>query len=110
MSNDDYEIVWSDDGSHLNKNKKKNYIEVVPEKTSVKIRVEKNKRGGKLVTVVFELPENPPYFQKLAKQLKREVGVGGSFKNSTIEIQGDQRERVKQVLESKGFKVILAGG
>jgi len=46
----------------------------------------------------------------LAAELKKRSGVGGSVKNGTIEIQGDNRELLKQILEQKGFQVKLAGG
>ena len=37
-------------------------------------------------------------------------GTGGTVKEWTIEIQGDQRENLKAELEKRGFKVKLAGG
>lgn len=46
----------------------------------------------------------------LASELKRRSGCGGSVKDGTIEIQGDNRELLKQMLEQKGFTVKLAGG
>ena len=46
----------------------------------------------------------------LAAELKKRSGVGGSVKDGTIEIQGDNRELLQQILAQKGFKVKLAGG
>ncbi len=56
----------------------------------------------------FELPAAE--LQILAKQLKQLCGTGGTVKEWTIEIQGDQRENLKAELEKRGFKVKLAGG
>ena len=74
------------------------------------MRLEKNGRGGKTVTVIFELPVNAAFFKDLEKKLKALCGTGGAFKNNVIEIQGDHREKVKAFLEKIGFKVKLAGG
>jgi translation initiation factor 1 len=46
----------------------------------------------------------------LARELKQKCGVGGSIKDSDIEIQGDQRALIKTELESRGYSVKLAGG
>ncbi len=81
-----------------------------PTAHTLKIRLEKNGRGGKTVTVMFELPVNEAYFKDLEKKLKALCGTGGSYKNNMIEIQGDHREKIKAFLEKLGFKVKLAGG
>lgn len=106
---DDYEIVWSDDGSHKNK-KKKEYPEITPGSFIFSIRLEKKGRGGKSVTVIYDYPENPKFFKKLVKELKRLCGVGGTLKPDSIEIQGDQREKIAEFLDLKGFKSKFTGG
>lgn len=114
----DYEIVYSDDpnfkkrclkcGKHPCSCPKAQ--DMVASEHTLKIRLEKNGRGGKTVTVVFELSENEAYFKELEKKLKALCGTGGSMKNKMIEIQGDHREKIKTYLEKLGFKVKLAGG
>lgn len=103
------DIIYSSDGSGVNlvkKNKKKPvYKDINPGETILKLRMEKKGRGGKTVTVVYELPENPDYFKKLAKKLKSFCGTGGNFKNGQIEIQGEQRDKVRTFLEKEGFTV-----
>jgi len=111
-------FVYSTDGSHSNICKKCGELKcrcqtittVNPGETTLKIRLEKNGRGGKLVTVVFELPHNPDYFKKVTKKLKATCGSGGTYKDGTIEIQGDHKEKIKNTLIKLGFKAVLAGG
>lgn len=112
VKREEVNIVWSDDGSHLdNKKKKQSEIkDLNPQEHMLKIELQKNKRGGKTVSIIVELPHNPKYFQKLTKKLKNGLGTGGSFKNDTIEIQGDHRDKIKIFLENLGFKVKLSGG
>jgi len=67
-------------------------------------------RGGKAVTVITGLPLSDDAMKTLASQLKKRCGVGGSLKDGTIEIQGDQRDTLKSELEKLGYRVKLAGG
>ncbi len=76
----------------------------------VRIRRETKGRGGKAVTVIDGLPLAPPELKALAKALKKRCGVGGSTRESSIVIQGDARDTVKQELEKRGYTVKLAGG
>ena len=68
-------------------------------------------RGGKTVTVVTNfigigLPEK----ERLAKQMQKACGAGGTVKDGQIEIQGDKREEVARILTEAGFRPVLAGG
>lgn len=105
-------LLWSDEEGDLRKKKGKgkSSSEIVPKEIDLKIQLEKNKRGGKTVSVIMPLPYNPKYFQKLTKELKKLCGTGGSFKEDCIEIQGDHRDKLKMHLEGLGFKVKLSGG
>src|SRR3954463_1466148 len=68
-------------------------------------------RGGKSVTVITNfvgigLPEK----EKLARQMQKACGVGGTVKEGRIEIQGDKRTEVARILEEAGFRPVFAGG
>lgn len=76
----------------------------------VRIRRETAGRNGKGVTTVTGVPLDEPRLKELAKALKVLCGVGGAVKEGVIEIQGDQREKLKAELEKRGFTVKLAGG
>jgi translation initiation factor 1 len=76
----------------------------------VRIRRETSGRKGKGVTTVTGVPIAQDALKKLAKELKQQCGTGGALKDDVIEIQGDHRDKIKALLEKKGFKVKLAGG
>ena len=76
----------------------------------VRIRRETAGRNGKGVTTVTGIPADETELKNIAKALKQTCGVGGSVKDGVIEIQGDQREKIKADLENRGYTVKLAGG
>jgi translation initiation factor 1 len=79
--------------------------EPLPNRVVAKLRMEKSGRGGKTVTVIFDLPDNQPFLKELASELKKACGVGGAVAGNTVEIQGDQRERIRELLAKKGWLV-----
>jgi translation initiation factor 1 len=79
--------------------------ETVPAKVVAKLRVETKGRGGKTVTVVYDLPRNSAFLRELGQELKRTCGTGGTVAENTVELQGDVRDRVRALLQKKGFAV-----
>ncbi len=79
--------------------------EAVPDRVVAKLRLEKKGRGGKAVTVVFDLPRNQPFLKALASELKRTCGTGGTVADDTVELQGDVRDTVRQALVARGWTV-----
>jgi translation initiation factor 1 len=79
--------------------------EPVPRRIACVLRVEKKGRGGKSVTVVAGLPRNAAFLAVLASELKRACGTGGTAQEDTVEVQGDQRERLRPLLAAKGWLV-----
>lgn len=85
----------------------------VPQGVTIKMRLEKNQRGGKIVTVLYALPYERSYFESLTKELKNKVGSGGTLKEEitdkkaelSIEIQGDHQSRLYNILREKGFLI-----
>ena len=83
----------------------KGAAEPVPAKLTCVLRLEKKGRGGKSVTVVAGLPRNQALLSGLATALKRACGTGGTAADEAVEIQGDQRERLRPLLAAKGWVV-----
>ena len=79
--------------------------EAIPKRLVAKLRMEKKGRGGKTVTVVDGLPRNSAFLKELSQELKRACGTGGAVLDGAVELQGDLRDRVRAVLERKGYTV-----
>lgn len=67
-------------------------------------------RKGAGVTLVQGLDGTVDERKQLAKWLKSQCGVGGSVKDGVIELQSANRERIAELLASKGYRVKIAGG
>jgi translation initiation factor 1 len=101
-------LVYSTDGGKIEKTKQK---QTPPESDGV-IRLHRETKGrkGKGVTLIKGLQLDDNAIKELAKEIKKRTGCGGTVKNFIIEIQTDQRDIIKSVLEKKGYEVKLAGG
>jgi translation initiation factor 1 len=104
----DRRLVWSADDGDLRKARE-------PSRASssggqVKVRREVAGRRGKAVTTVSGVPLDDAGLRELAGRLKKRCGVGGSAKDGVIELQGDHRDVVMQMLRDAGYDPVLAGG
>ncbi len=68
------------------------------------------KRKGKATTIIEGYEGTNEDFKILAKEIKTKLSVGGTFKDDSIIIQGDYRDKIMQILKEKGFKVKRVGG
>jgi len=76
----------------------------------IRLSRETKGRKGTGVTLVKGLPLTGAELDALASRLKKLCGVGGTVREGVIEIQGEQRERLRPELEKLGFSVKIAGG
>lgn len=76
------------------------------------IRVSRETKGrkGKGVTLISGFQGSEDELKALGKRLKQLCGTGGTVKNGVIEIQGDVRNKIVEVLKQEGRQVKLAGG
>jgi translation initiation factor 1 len=73
------------------------------EKQRLRVCLDKRNRGGKQVTLISGFAGKEEDLQTLAKFLKTKCGVGGSAKDNEIIIQGDFREKIKEILIAAGY-------
>ncbi|ALQ07598.1 MULTISPECIES: SUI1 family translation initiation factor [Pseudoalteromonas] len=107
----DNHLVYSTDSGRISQPK--------PEKESTGkifkdgfLRIERQTKGrkGKGVMLVVGIDAKDHDLKKLAKTIKSKMGQGGAVKDGTIEVQGDDRDKLKAILEGLKFKVKIAGG
>ncbi len=112
MSKDDHRTVWSSEQGDLRKKQETStrVTSLPPGQQTVYLHRESSGRKGKAVTLVKNLVLRPDDLRALAKQLKQECGTGGTVRDGVIEIQGEQRQRIAEVLQKLGYKVKIAGG
>lgn len=108
MSDSNSRLVYSTDVGRIEEEKTKQ--ERPKGDGIVRIRRETSGRKGKGVCVVTGLDLDDNALNLLAAELKKKCGCGGAVKDGNIEIQGEKRDLIKQLLEAKGLKVKLAGG
>ncbi len=65
----------------------------------------KEKRRGKVVTIVKPFYLEKHALKALLKELKHQLGTGGTIKDNTIELQGDVTPTLRPLLLSKKFKL-----
>ena len=103
------DLVWSSSGGDQRKRRDEPKREVASG-GRVKVKREVAGRRGKPVTTVSNVPLDDAALRELAGRLKKRCGVGGSAKDGVIELQGDHRTVVVELLRAEGYDVVLAGG
>lgn len=74
------------------------------------VRVQRESRGGKTITVIRGLGYRPADLAPLLKELKSTLATGGSVDGDTIQLQGDHRDRLVTLFKDRGFPAKPAGG
>lgn len=75
----------------------------------VRLLRETKGRGGRPVTLVVGLPDDPALLRELATTLKRLCGCGGTVRGDVLELQGEVRQTIRPKLEALGYTVKIAG-
>jgi translation initiation factor 1 len=108
--NRDARVVYSTIDGDLRKARDPGLKQRRADGNRVRVRREVAGRRGKPVTTVSGVPLDDAGLKTLAGKLKKRCGVGGSVKDGVIELQGDHRDTVVEILTAEGYTPILAGG
>ena len=105
-------IVWSSEQGDLRNKEMKPLVtnSLPPQQQTIYLHRDSKHRSGKGVTLLKGLVLNEQDLVSLAKTLKQACGSGGTIKDGIIEIQGEHREKIAEILRQRGYKVKIAGG
>jgi translation initiation factor 1 len=106
----DGRMVYSTTDGDLRKARDPGLKERRADGNRVKVRREVAGRRGKAVTTISGVPVDDAGLKALAGRLKKRCGVGGSVRDGVIEIQGDHRDVVMEILKAEGYAPVLSGG
>ncbi len=81
-----------------------------PNQQNLRVQSTRKGRKGKTVTIIEGFQSTSETLTTLLKQLKSHCGSGGTFKDNTLEIQGDHKEKICQFLQKLGYKAKISGG
>jgi translation initiation factor 1 len=107
---DDANLVYSTDSGKISAKPPAKAVAEAFADGAVRIRRETKGRGGKAVLTISGIAKPHDELVLLAAKLKKKCACGGAVKDGVIEIQGDKRELVEQLLQAEGFKTKWAGG
>ena len=98
------DIVYSTNPDYHYDKENDNDVESLPEdKQLLRISLDKRNRKGKAVTLITGFVGSDDDIIELGKLLKTKCGVGGSTKDGEIIVQGDQRNKVLEILQKEGY-------
>jgi translation initiation factor 1 len=81
-----------------------------PQQQNIRIQATRAGRKGKTVTVVTGFQHQPETLTMLLKQLKTQCGSGGTVKEDGLEIQGEHKQKLLEILTKLGYKAKISGG
>jgi translation initiation factor 1 len=106
----DAKLVWSDEEGDLRKKKTQSPDTEVNE-SALCLSLRRLTSGkGRTIIEITDLPSHKKWCQKLAKNLKKKLGVGGAYKNNVIEIHGEKLQEVSNFLAENALSFKKRGG
>ena len=108
--NDNSRLVYSTEVGRIRENNQPDKIDNSSADGSISIRRETKGRKGKGVTLISGFSMTKSELAAMAKNLRTKCGTGGTVKKGVIEIQGDKREVILELLSTTGFKAKIIGG
>ncbi|MDJ0556453.1 MAG: translation initiation factor [Microcoleaceae cyanobacterium MO_207.B10] len=104
-------VVYSEFGNHATSRATERAVpDLPPEQQDLRVQASRKGRKGKTVTVISGFQSNPETLAGLVKQLKNQCGAGGTVKDNEIEIQGDHKQKLVEILTKLGYQAKISGG
>ncbi|QYX33975.1 translation initiation factor [Sphaerospermopsis torques-reginae] len=109
-SKSDKRIIYQEFGNDNSPALERPVQELPPNQQNVRVQATRAGRKGKTVTVITGFQTKAETLNGLLKQLKTQCGTGGTLKENEIEIQGDHKQKILEILVKLGYKAKISGG
>ncbi|NEQ39635.1 MAG: translation initiation factor [Okeania sp. SIO3I5] len=104
-------VVYSEFGNNVNSSATERAVpNLPPNQQNLKVQASRKGRKGKTVTIISGFQSNQETLTTLLKQLKNQCGAGGTLKDNEIEIQGEHKQKLLEILTQLGYKAKISGG
>ncbi|EFA68743.1 translation initiation factor [Cylindrospermopsis raciborskii S07] len=103
-------IVYREFGKDSSEALERPVPELPPNQQNIRIQATRAGRKGKTVTLISGFKNKQENLINLLKQLKAQCGTGGTLKENEIEIQGDHKQKILEILLKLGYKAKISGG
>ncbi|WP_353930270.1 translation initiation factor [Okeanomitos corallinicola TIOX110] len=109
-SKSDKRVVYQEFGNDNSAAVERPVQELPANQQNVRVQATRAGKKGKTVTVITGFQSKPETLTALLKQLKTQCGTGGTLKDNVIEIQGDHKQKILEILIKLGYKAKISGG
>lgn len=93
-----------DGWSAVEDERRTNIVDEILEPSKHSLVFQKEKRRGKVVTLVGEFYLTLDESEKLLKNIKKKLGCGGTCKDGWMEFQGELKDKLSPLLTQEGFR------
>ncbi len=98
-------IVYSTHSDNSSEQDKDGSYAFPPAEQYLSVQLDTKNRKGKEMTLIEGYNGDETALKKFAKMLKKQCGTGGTIEEGQVLLQGDQREKVKELLQDKGYNL-----
>ncbi len=109
-SHPDKRIIYREFGDDNSPALERATPDLPPQQQNLRVQATRSGRKGKTVTVITGFQTQPETLAALVKQLKTQCGTGGTVKDNEIEIQGEHKQKILDILITLGYKAKISGG
>jgi len=100
----DFSDDWTSDNKNKVPRKQNTSCDEILTPQKHQLHFAKEKRRGKVVTIVKPFCLEKKELQALLKQVKKKLGTGGTLKENSLEFQGELQIQLRAVLESLDYR------